>query len=124
MLIPPRNFLGFAQSAKLSQKVPDSPGGGNLSCERGQPHNGGTKPDHSLIVLDFSSTWCQIHHLLTIKFEYRLMSAVPESGATHIASVAESALSAFRRHPQALIAPQRSTKKYRLRPRNGNGHQK
>jgi hypothetical protein len=30
----------------------------------------------------------------TIKFEYHLMSAIPESGAAHIASVAESASSA------------------------------
>jgi hypothetical protein len=57
-------------------------------------------PTMVLIVLDCISTWCQTHHLLTIKFEYHLMSAVPESGATHIASVAESASSAHRQHPQ------------------------
>jgi hypothetical protein len=47
------------------------------------------------------------------------MSALPESGAAHIASVAESAPSAHWQHPQALVAPRTSTKKYRLWPRNG-----
>jgi hypothetical protein len=64
------------------------------------------KPDHSLIVLDCSSTWSQMHHLLTIKFEYCLMSAIPESGAAHIASVVESASLA------ASVSFDHSTKKH------------
>jgi uncharacterized FlgJ-related protein len=68
----------------------------------------------ALIVLDCSSTWCQTHHLLTIKFEHRLMSAVQESGAAHIASVAERA-------PHQLIG---SIRKSASVSRSMNKHQK